>query len=417
MIAWSRTSRSNQPSPKPLSAYTAAGRPLLHGISLDTLIGDNAFDSDWLRTELNERDSLAVIPPNGSRAGTIPYGTKTHKWRHLVENALQKIKEFRRIATRYDKTDTSFRAAIHLVASFLALKRMSHALVDGRAKPVEQEVWRTGVVARRDTSAKADGEGVGGAKIEDGFGLPSVVRRHPQADLGDVGDLGCHEHRAQRREGPSVSGVLAQRNVEHGVFRRDCRNYEARLTAGCEAQPQAVVRRLEMNFVKADKRPAVNLDGADEERTAVRVVGQLRRRQRFDAPVAVGGVEDEKLDRRRDGFAEQLQEVQVGFHPFAMFAAADANRRPAWSPVAGEGVTDELPAIAVMEDDAARRKAKCGIGGKIAAAKIRGGAVAIEAGCVGWVLGGDGKGGDATARQHHRDVVLLGASSRPRRVG
>jgi transposase len=70
---------------------------------------------------LNERGSLAVILPNGSRAGTIPYGTKTHKWRHLVENALQKIKEFRRIATRYDETDTSFRAAIHLVASFLAL--------------------------------------------------------------------------------------------------------------------------------------------------------------------------------------------------------------------------------------------------------------------------------------------------------
>jgi transposase len=47
-----------------------------------------------------------------------------YKWRHLVENFFQKIKEFRRIATRYDKTDTSYRATIHLVAAFLSLKRL-----------------------------------------------------------------------------------------------------------------------------------------------------------------------------------------------------------------------------------------------------------------------------------------------------
>ena len=96
--------------------------PLLLGISLEALIGDKAFDSDWLRAELNERGALAVTPPNGSRAGTIAYDKEMYKWRHLVENVFQKIKEFRRIAMRYDKTDTSFRAAIHLVASFLALK-------------------------------------------------------------------------------------------------------------------------------------------------------------------------------------------------------------------------------------------------------------------------------------------------------
>lgn len=96
--------------------------PLLDGISIDALIGDKAFDSDWLRAELNERGTLAGIPPNGSRAGLIRYDKEMYKWRHLVENFFQKIKEFRRIATRYDKTDASFRAAIHLVASFLALK-------------------------------------------------------------------------------------------------------------------------------------------------------------------------------------------------------------------------------------------------------------------------------------------------------
>ena len=96
--------------------------PLLHGVALGALIGDKAFDSDWLRTELNERGVLAVIPPNASRAVKLPYDAEMYKWRHLVENVFQKIKEFRRIATRYDKTDASFQAAIHLVAIFLALK-------------------------------------------------------------------------------------------------------------------------------------------------------------------------------------------------------------------------------------------------------------------------------------------------------
>lgn len=96
--------------------------PLLRGVALGALIGDKAFDSDCLRLELNERGTLAVIPSNGSRAASIPYDEEIYKWRHLIENFFQKIKEFRRIATRYDKTDTSFQAAIHLVATVLALK-------------------------------------------------------------------------------------------------------------------------------------------------------------------------------------------------------------------------------------------------------------------------------------------------------
>jgi len=96
--------------------------PLLRDIAFDALIGDKAFDSDWLRAELNERGALAVIPPNASRAGTIPYDEEMYKWRHMVENFFQRIKEFRRIATRYDKTDSSFCAAIYLGATLLALK-------------------------------------------------------------------------------------------------------------------------------------------------------------------------------------------------------------------------------------------------------------------------------------------------------
>lgn len=96
--------------------------PLITGLDFGALIADKAFDNNWLRAELNDRGALAVIPPNGSRAKTIPYDREIYKWRHLVENFFQKIKEFRRVATRFDKTDTSYAAEIHLVAAFLALK-------------------------------------------------------------------------------------------------------------------------------------------------------------------------------------------------------------------------------------------------------------------------------------------------------
>ena len=96
--------------------------PLLQDMTLGALIADKAFDNDGLRTDLNERGVDAVIPPKANRTATIPYDQEMYKWRHLVENFFQKIKEFRRVATRYDKTDTSFKATIYLAAIVLALK-------------------------------------------------------------------------------------------------------------------------------------------------------------------------------------------------------------------------------------------------------------------------------------------------------
>ena len=96
--------------------------PLITGVAFDALLADKAFDIDWIRAELNERGTIAVIPPKADRARRIPCDFDIYKWRHLVENFFCNLKAFRRIATRYDKTDTSFAAAIHLVATFLALK-------------------------------------------------------------------------------------------------------------------------------------------------------------------------------------------------------------------------------------------------------------------------------------------------------
>ena len=96
--------------------------PLITGIDFQALLGDKAFDIDWIRAELDQRGATAVIPPKADRARFIACDFAMYKWRHLVENFFCDLKEFRRIATRYDKTDTSFAAMIHLAAAYLAVK-------------------------------------------------------------------------------------------------------------------------------------------------------------------------------------------------------------------------------------------------------------------------------------------------------
>ncbi|MEZ5932027.1 MAG: IS5 family transposase [Alphaproteobacteria bacterium] len=80
---------------------------LLDGVTIDALIADKAFDNNAIRKELAERGALAVIPSKADRKTAIPHDAEMDAWRHLVENDFAKIKHFRRIATRYDKTDTS----------------------------------------------------------------------------------------------------------------------------------------------------------------------------------------------------------------------------------------------------------------------------------------------------------------------
>ena len=97
-------------------------RPLIQDLDFAALLADRAFDMDWLRAELNARGATAVIPPKANRAGKIVCDFAMYRWRHLVENFFCRLKEFRRIATRYDKTDDSFRAMIHLAAAAIALR-------------------------------------------------------------------------------------------------------------------------------------------------------------------------------------------------------------------------------------------------------------------------------------------------------
>jgi transposase len=105
----------------PGQRHDTVGVPLLiEGVAFDALLGDKAFDVDWLRAELDARGAAAVIPPKAGRKASIPCDRAMYGWRHLIENYSAKLKEFRAVATRYDKTDGSFRATINLAAAIIA---------------------------------------------------------------------------------------------------------------------------------------------------------------------------------------------------------------------------------------------------------------------------------------------------------
>lgn len=95
---------------------------LIAGLSSENLIGDKAFDSDRFRAHLAARNMIAVIPSNASRARALPYDCHLYKERHLVELFINKIKHFRRIATRYDKTIASYASFVAVAACMLWMR-------------------------------------------------------------------------------------------------------------------------------------------------------------------------------------------------------------------------------------------------------------------------------------------------------
>lgn len=95
---------------------------LIDGLDFDALLADKAFDADHLRRELDDREAEAVIPAKRNRVTPIPHDAEVYEWRHLIENYFSKIKEFRGVHTRYDKTDSSYQATWAIAATIIALR-------------------------------------------------------------------------------------------------------------------------------------------------------------------------------------------------------------------------------------------------------------------------------------------------------
>ncbi len=98
---------------------TVGVAPLIQGAEFEGLIADKAFDANWIIDELNDRGVKIVVSQMPQRKAPLDIDLEVYKWRHLIENFFCKLKEFKRIAMRSDKTDTSFEAMIHLSAALI----------------------------------------------------------------------------------------------------------------------------------------------------------------------------------------------------------------------------------------------------------------------------------------------------------
>lgn len=114
----------------PIGFYLTAGQAhdldgadaLLPEIAAGALLADRAYDAEArVRQLLAEGHCEAVMPSTRRRKVPYDYDRELYKARHLIENFFAKLKQYRGIATRYDKTSQNFLGAIYLAASVIWL--------------------------------------------------------------------------------------------------------------------------------------------------------------------------------------------------------------------------------------------------------------------------------------------------------
>lgn len=104
----------------PGNRYDTIGvAPLIENLEFGALLGDKAFDANWIIGELNQRGAKIVISQMPQRISPIDIDLEMYQWRHLIENFFCKLKEFKRIAMRACKTDQSFEALIQLCSAVI----------------------------------------------------------------------------------------------------------------------------------------------------------------------------------------------------------------------------------------------------------------------------------------------------------
>lgn len=89
---------------------------------LESATMDKGYDADRIRARLSYDGIEAVIPSIPSRSQKLPYDKIRYAQRNRIERFFNKVKQFRRIATRYDKLQQTFCAALYLVATFILVR-------------------------------------------------------------------------------------------------------------------------------------------------------------------------------------------------------------------------------------------------------------------------------------------------------
>ena len=83
------------------------------------LLGDRGYDADWFRKALDERGITACIPGRSNRRIPIGYDRELYRQRHKIENMFGRLKDWRRIHTRYDRCAHTFMSAICIAATVI----------------------------------------------------------------------------------------------------------------------------------------------------------------------------------------------------------------------------------------------------------------------------------------------------------
>ena len=102
------------------SEYTLANE-LISGLQPDYVIADKGYDSDSFVDAIHTGGAEAVIPPRCNRKSLRDYDKIIYKERNLVERLFQKLKNYRRIATRYERLARNYNAMLVLVATVIWL--------------------------------------------------------------------------------------------------------------------------------------------------------------------------------------------------------------------------------------------------------------------------------------------------------
>jgi transposase len=100
---------------------TQAAR-LIEDLSAEAVIADTAYDADHFRQAIADMGAIAVIPNNPSRALKHPLDDDLYAQRNLIECCFSKLKHFRRVATRFEKTARNYLAVVTLAAIVLWLR-------------------------------------------------------------------------------------------------------------------------------------------------------------------------------------------------------------------------------------------------------------------------------------------------------
>ena len=91
--------------------------PLLEGIETGAVIADKGYESNRILAFIRSTGATAVIPPKSNRKEPWEYDKELYRERNLIERAFNKLKHWRRIATRYDRRSIYFLSALYLVSA------------------------------------------------------------------------------------------------------------------------------------------------------------------------------------------------------------------------------------------------------------------------------------------------------------